>query len=592
MPLPRVTLSVNDPAASGNPTLNMRTRPPRTPIRFALWSLALTVASSSVAAHAAETPADAAKGSAPARSDVTSQSAPDGSTATTQVTEGFHLEIHELPAGFDEAALRQAIDAEVGAATGPAPKPGESLSLRFSSATTVEVTWYAADGRSRGRRLALPEDPQRAIDTIALLASNLRRDESQELLESLRPSTPAQASAAPQPEPPPPAASAQPSAPTRPGQPEPLAQNIPANLALFHPIGLAPQPERRRFVFDLGILYSRSGAVSGLALSGGLSQLDRGLRGLQVAAVGAYSAGDTRGLVVGGMGGITQGRLLGTNAGGLFALQLGEDTESHRASFARGASVIGGSFAGLWSHTAGGMQGLQVSGLAASTTGDFTGLQLAPVGWLGGTARGLQLGVVNLSTERLVGSQISVVNVAAQLDGAALGVVNVGEQASGVQLGVVNVYERNSGVPIGLFNAGHDTTQQLRVAWSNLYPVNLALHQRTGHTFVELGVAAKRDALHQDEQRPELLPSASFGGSWTLAQRFFVEPSLGYGFHVPTRSSSATERHHVSLARLTVGAQLQPWLALFATGGWQESVATEGAKTQGKAEFMAGAQIF
>ena len=118
-------------------------------------------------------------------------------------------------------------------------------------------------------------------------------------------------------------------------------------------------------------------------------------------------------------------------------------------------------------------------GTANSVTGDFNGIQFffVPIipcvyNHVGGTANGVQWGVVNISGVKLNGldlgwvnvnvthesqingAQIGLVNCAGRSDltGLQLGAVNIALDVRGVQFGLVNYCEHLKGVQIGLWN--------------------------------------------------------------------------------------------------------------------------------------------
>ncbi len=95
-------------------------------------------------------------------------------------------------------------------------------------------------------------------------------------------------------------------------------------------------------------------------------------------------------------------------------------------------------------------KGWQLSGLVNYTGKEFQGFQLAPFNFaMGDGGSALQLGGVNYSGGTLRGVQISLINIADNINGAQIGFINVAKKVHGVQIGFVNLADE-SDASIGL----------------------------------------------------------------------------------------------------------------------------------------------
>jgi hypothetical protein len=279
------------------------------------------------------------------------------------------IDIESTPA--EVAQVRSAIEKELSLPTillenAAAVRSRGTLKVRLErSKKTLAVTWTDDHGSTVSRTIASSGDIDSVTSSSALLAGNLVRDQTSDLVDALRPAAPAPA------EPAPPA----PPATDKAAAPAAAAPSFPANLAFFYPLATNMGKPDLHTNLDVGLLYSRVGGVEGVQASGLAGRIDGHLRGAQ--------------------------------ASGLFGV-----TES-----ADGLQAAGGA-----SITTGLMHGAQFAG-GANIAGELRGLQSAPVN-VAGDVDGLQVGVVNVG-RRIRGAQVGVVNVSDDIEGAAVGVVNV-----------------------------------------------------------------------------------------------------------------------------------------------------------------------
>ncbi len=142
----------------------------------------------------------------------------------------------------------------------------------------------------------------------------------------------------------------------------------------------------------------------------------------------------------------------------------------------------------------GGLQGLEVGGVANLDKGDVSGCQLGGVANINtGKTRGLMVsGVFNFSREELnggmlagivnaahqggTGCQVGTLNLASDdFHGIQIGVINVARRMKGVQLGIINIStESNQGVPAGLVSIIRHGYRVLELAASETGVTSLA----------------------------------------------------------------------------------------------------------------------
>ena len=338
---------------------------------------------------------------------------------------------------LDPEAIRRAIelelkrpvalthnDARANAATDDTP---QSLTVIVHSDHTVSVSYHAANGVTRTRSIGLPQDDARGAETIALLSGNLSRDEAAELLADLAakagspaaaatpesdakpPATPAEATN-PEPAAPVTAKPPQPAPPKNKNQTSPndlLILPYPAfNLTLVHPTSLIRHSERYVINGELGLVYSRVGALNGVGFNVMVLQVDRDVRGLAFASFYNHSGGISHGISGAGLVNAYH-ELHGCALAGI--ANVGQDSD-------------GCAIAGIVNWTRIG-QGFQIAGVL-NDAGKFSGLQLSGVTNVAAEIRGMQVGLVNVAGN-VTGTQIGVVNVAKHVEGTSLGLVSV-----------------------------------------------------------------------------------------------------------------------------------------------------------------------
>lgn len=337
-------------------------------------------------------------------------------SAPSPVVSELSIEIRS-PDLVDAQHLRDSLHEDLGArveirlVSGDEPHARAHLTVEWSEDLTLVVLHLRRGEEERTREIEVDGGVEERSIVLALLASNLVRDEADELIASLRAQQHADEA--------PPA--------------EPLDVVVLEEEAPVEEEVIAPEetPRSRAVNSYIGL---------DLAPYVGMSSYFQGqdTRMLSLGLVGAWS-GRVRGLSVSGAVGVTE-NLAGIQIGGALSLSL-EDAV-----------------------------GIQVGGAASIALEDLDGLQFA-----GGTSialgrmRGVQVaGGLNVAGELAVGGQISIANYAAELRGLQFGTLNLAGSMVGVQAGVVNYANDVHGVQLGLLNVASGNVHGMQIGIVNL----------------------------------------------------------------------------------------------------------------------------
>ncbi len=391
--------------------------------------------------------------------------------------------------GVEAPKVLQAVRKELGVevTTDPTAEAGGGTLVLDLEASQGYVLgeFTAVDGKKTVRLIARPEDPDKSVEVMALLAGNLVRNEASELLEELAKARELEAArrAAAVPPPPPPAAKPKPETVRKKPRPQPeeqveeppwqpkhpLRDGGFIHLSLAHPVGLDPHSEHLSVSLELGAFYSRIGETKALALNVFVTRNDERAQGAQLSGIfgyaerleGAQLAGvvsmgrHIEGVQTSGAVNLSRGPMYGVQGAGAVNGSMGK-TEGVQAAGAVNfatADVDGVQVAGAGNYVGHELEGVQVAGAANFAGRGLNGGQVAGVGNVARGVEGFQAaGVFNLSLGALDGFQAGIVNTAfGPIEGAQVGLVNVGGSTlKGVQLGLVNVAGEVKGTSVGL----------------------------------------------------------------------------------------------------------------------------------------------
>lgn len=268
-------------------------------------------------------------------------------------------------------AIRSAVERELSTPVvlGPqAPaQPHGVLTVSIDAERRVTVRFRGADGNEVARVVVLPPGGTSPVGTIALLAGNLARDESAQLLAQLPP--------------PPPLDPIRVGPPAFPPAPAPALEYSPFVFSLV-PMVSTDGFEGARYRHSVGLhfLGGYTGAIEGLEASMGVNVVQRHMHGLQLGYLFNWVGEGVRGV---------QASALANVAGELSGLQLSEVVNVSRGAAQGGQLSLAFNYAGD-------LRGLQYSAGVNVVRGAMRGAQLGLVNYAGDN-RGLQLGLLNIS---------------------------------------------------------------------------------------------------------------------------------------------------------------------------------------------------
>jgi len=345
---------------------------------------------------------------------------------------------------LDPVAVQQAIETELQVPLVIDPTAAQRLEIAITG-RRVNVTYVTPGREPVTRSVDLPKDEPRALQTLAFLAGNLARDEAGELLAQLAPppgESPADAPPPPPLPPPPAEAPPAPSAappkvvpPAEPAAPKLLTSpRFAANVSLYYPLTARKHTEQWRLNLELGVAYSRVGAINGVAMNLGGLRVDQTVDGFAGAIFWTRTDGDVRGIAGSLLVAESYGRLRGIGFATLVNLHPGK---------------VDGLQASALVTTAGDVLGIEGGALVAVGR-DIQGFQGSAGLTLGRDLRGAQLGVVNVARDAR-GAQVSIVNVARRVNGVQIGLVNVADEIHGGAIGLVNVAGNGRFQPVAWF---------------------------------------------------------------------------------------------------------------------------------------------
>ncbi|MDB4991035.1 MAG: hypothetical protein JWN04_6213 [Myxococcaceae bacterium] len=359
----------------------------------------------------------------------------DGGVTELTVPATAVFALHVEPDIVSSAALRTALESELGVAVADvsaAPAGIPTIAVAWVASGNVEVSLISRSLPRVSRELALTSQrPEERVETVALIASNMVRNEAAALLPDLQPvgSTPAGAVAP---------GKAAPDKASRVVLVNPCDVRGDAIFGIdFAPgIGNSSTPAGRAAMrrFSLGFAGTLSSRLDGLELSLGANIKTISVCGAQLTYAANIALGPVQGLQLATFN-LTTDNLQGVQ-GGLVNVTS--------------KSVLGvqGGLVNIAGQSVFGAQG----GIANFTAGSLRGAQGGVANLVVGNLSGLQAGVVNVTVGKLTGLQGAVANYAGSTHGAQLGVANISAgEVRGTQIGLFN-YADKSTASIGLLS--------------------------------------------------------------------------------------------------------------------------------------------
>jgi hypothetical protein len=208
----------------------------------ALLGIAPAVRAAAADSAAADSPAADSPGAAP----------PPGAEPAAPP---WSLSLEAKGLTVDEGAVRSAVARELARARVPAGPEPARVAIFVAEGGDLSVRYRSPAGAELSRSVAAPARADEIPEASALLVANLARDEAGALLAQLVRQQPESAAAST-----PPLAA-----------PERTHADLPPvlpldtlNLSLAYPLTLRAATEKRHLAFELGVFYSRIGALSGV----------------------------------------------------------------------------------------------------------------------------------------------------------------------------------------------------------------------------------------------------------------------------------------------------------------------------------------
>jgi hypothetical protein len=270
------------------------------------------------------------------------------------------LDIEAGVAGLSPADVRSAIERELELPTVDAtPSSSAVLSVRSLGERRVAVSFRQANGRHVDREIDLPEERERALETLGLLSVNLVRNEAAELVAAML-----ERQRAPEPAPPP-----------APAVTPPVIAPPPPPV---QPAVVEPPPCKRRE----GYQFVDWGADVAPYVGTSRWEPPHSVRRLSLEFAGGYSEG-VHGVGVSPLVHMTSKFVCGAELAGI--------------GNAVGGPVEGAQLGGIFNY-AKDVKGAQFSGVV-NISRDLSGVQGSLVNVANGTVHGVQIGLVNVADD-------------------------------------------------------------------------------------------------------------------------------------------------------------------------------------------------
>ncbi len=485
------------------------------------------------------------------------ESSPEATEAERpSAEEALSVELSLGGSGLQDADVLEALERELGIAVRTSDA-GERLVLRVDG-TTLFASYGDPATRAVSREVQLPESEAAQLELLQLLSGNLVRDEASPLLARLRAAkteTEARAETAPSAVAAPVEPTAQ--APGEKGVSPKRRGRMPISLTLFSPVSTDPFLKKHEAHFDVGAFYSEIGALSGLAVQGGVQKLHDGARGLAVAGVGSHS-----------------GPFRGLNVNGFYGLVTRSDGLSVTGFYVRHKEMFQGLTVSLVNSTGSAKAEKPREGEAPRSEGAMIGLVN-----IGGSLHGAQIGLVNVQTGKMRGAQLGLVNVSGDLSGAALGLLNFGANVRATALAWASV--------------NPELNEPARIA-GPMGHIGVKYRIHNFYSLVGFGLGAEATGCGTEPpcRSSDVVFAPGFGAGYRfeLGPRFALEVD---GYHqVEFSPRGASNGHGATAGRVTALFKVSKEVSFFVGGGPRLVVPNDDRHVSAAPTFHAGIELF
>jgi len=284
----------------------------------------------------------------------------------------------------------------------------------------------------------------------------------------------------------------------------------PVNLTVYFPFGTNQDPTVSTNL-RLSLVYGQIGEVRGADLNGGVSVIQRDLRGIQATLLYSHVGGKFRGFAATGLMNHFYGDGIGFQAaaGNLHRNDFGGVQVGAFFNFVDGdlTGLQWSSFINVNDRDA---RFLQLAGFSNVTGRNFTGLQFA--------------GAFNVTAGEFKGVQFGSVNIAREMRGVQLGILNGAGHGKGLQIGLVNWVDNNDGVPVGLLNYSENGSVDWITYGSNLGAVNTGIRTTVNrfYSMLTVGTGGSLDGIDEI-----LYFSWNYGYGIPIGDRFTLGADIG-----------------------------------------------------------------
>jgi hypothetical protein len=437
--------------------------------------------------------------------------------------------------GPDTEAVRQALEAELGVAvhSGDAAR-GLHLTVRERR---LKAEFVPDQGAPSEREMTLPGEPERQIETIALLSGNLVRDEAADLLARLRRPEPVIVEAATAPTP-------APEAEEKPNEEPPKLPRAYFDLTLFSPLSVYPDLAEREAFFSLGVVFTDLGRLRGVGIDAFTLNNRSGGKGVQVAGLWSGTGGNFRGVQIAG--------LVATASGDQSGLQVAGWT--HQAGVASGLQV-----AGVHNHAGEMVKGLQVG--LSNSAGDVEGAQIGLVNYAGGTVRGSQIGLIN-----------------------------IGHGMKGAPVGLININPDVRVQVVGWGSARYVPHGNRQFSSALMGHVGVKYTSNHFYSLVGLGLGTTEPCASGCVDEAVLAPGFGLGAHLPIAGPLYADLDGYYQWEFSAKSGLYGSQ--AILARAALGLELARSFSVFAGAGPRLDIDPNREEVSGSPHFFAGIQLF
>lgn len=224
--------------------------------------------------------------------------------------------------------------------------------------------------------------------------------------------------------------------------------------------------------------------------------------------------------VSGGVNGLEIGGLANFSSGGINGLQLGG-----LLNYSSFGDMNGVQVGGLVNFNMDHVDGVQIAGLVNTTLGTVRGLQVA--GLVNAPAKdvdGIQIaGIANTALGNVNGLQLGLVNVARKrITGSQVGLVNYTGNLNGFQLGLINIADSvGMGGGLGLINYYKDGYHKLEIETNETFYANLTFKSGVDKFYLLYRLSFKTEG-----NKSYWAPGVGFGSYFRLSDRLGFNTDL------------------------------------------------------------------